>query len=313
MLGMREQIISCLKEWKRRGMVICDFFKLRNTRHPPEIWIENTNSCNASCVMCPRDKHIRPLGFMKLELFTKLIDEIVTFPRPVQRLHLHNYGEPLLDQELTRRIRYAKERGIKHLYFVSNGSLLNSELSRELIEAGLDELKISFYGTDRQSYNSTMRGLDFDKTLDNIQNFIRIREQLNSNTPKMIIQYLPQDSNQAKTDEFMRIFNGIVRKSRGDSLNIFSLHNFGAGKNYRPLGKKILSICNYPWRTLVILQNGKAVICCLDFNGLQIVGDATRESIFDIWNGAAMKKIKSDFKNLAYDGYPVCSRCERVR
>ena len=64
--------------------------KLQDLDFPPEVWIENTNCCNARCVMCPRDKHTRPLGFMKFELFAKLVDEIAAFPQPVQRLHLHN-------------------------------------------------------------------------------------------------------------------------------------------------------------------------------------------------------------------------------
>ncbi len=50
--------------------------KLRRTEFPPEIWMENTNLCNAESVMCPCEKQIRSLGLMKISLFEKLIKEI---------------------------------------------------------------------------------------------------------------------------------------------------------------------------------------------------------------------------------------------
>jgi len=157
---------------------------------PPELWIENTNHCNASCVMCPRDLHTRPLGIMKLDLFTRLMDEASAHAARIKRVHLHNYGEPLLDKDLPERIRLAKKAGIREVYFVTNASLLTPEKSREIIEAGLDEFKISFYGTDRETYNATMRELDFDKSIQNVRDFFRVRHELKARRPGVIIQYL---------------------------------------------------------------------------------------------------------------------------
>jgi wyosine [tRNA(Phe)-imidazoG37] synthetase (radical SAM superfamily) len=88
-------------------------------------------------------------------LFEKLIREVSGLKRqPVT--HLHGFGEPLLDKLLPERIRLAKAYGIKHTYIVSNASLLSPETSRKIIDAGLDKMKISFSGTDEESYNNTM-------------------------------------------------------------------------------------------------------------------------------------------------------------
>jgi hypothetical protein len=40
-------------------------------------------------------------------------------------------------------------------------------------------MKISFYGTDEESYHATMRRLDFKTALDNIRDFVRLRKELN--------------------------------------------------------------------------------------------------------------------------------------
>lgn len=287
--------------------------KLQDLDFPPEVWIENTNCCNARCVMCPRDKHTRLQGFMDFTLYKKLIKEIALYKDRIKRVHLHNYGEPLLDRELPRRIRFAKEHGIGHTYFVTNGAMLTPEMSRALIEAGLDEFKISFYGTDPNTYNTTMRGLDFYTTIENVKNFFKIRESLNKKKPKVIIQYLPQESNQARVDDFVKIFQEIIDRTVGDSVNIFSLHNYGDAKEPYATERDICTICDYPWRTMVILHDGRVVLCCLDYNGIQIAGDTRKDSIRQIWNGSIFAKIRHNFKNLNYKDYPVCLKCDRTR
>lgn len=287
-------------------------FKLKNTDFPPEIWIENTNICNARCVMCPRDKHTRPLGFMDFSLFERLIKEIAKFRDVVKRVHMHNYGEPLLDRELPRRIKLAKDYGIRHVYFVTNASLLTPEMSREIIRAGLDEFKISFYGTNKKTYNETMKGLDFDSSVQNVNDFIKIRRELNSVKPKVVIQYLPQEANKSRTDDFFNIFRTVIDEGNGDCLNIYSLHNFGDGREYyKP--DKISGICNYPWRTMIILNDGRVVICCFDYNGVQVVGDVNKNDIKEIWNNEKYKQVRDDFKELRYDKYSICMKCDVIR
>ena len=44
-----------------------------------EVRFEVTNHCNAHCVFCPRDLwlHSRPQGVLDMDLYKRLIDEIV--------------------------------------------------------------------------------------------------------------------------------------------------------------------------------------------------------------------------------------------
>src|SRR4030095_2269231 len=176
---------------------------------PTVLMIENTNHCNAECVMCPRDTLSRKRGFMDFGLFEKIIKKASSEKRkPVT--HLHGFGEPLLDKRLPDKIRLAKECGITRTYIVSNASLLFPETSRKIIGAGLDKMKISFYGTDEESYNSTMKRLDFKVTLQNIKDFLRIRKDMKSQTPRLIVQYLPNETNHGKTAEFRALWSPLI-------------------------------------------------------------------------------------------------------
>jgi len=279
---------------------------------PTVLMIENTNLCNADCVMCPRDTLSRKRGFMEFGLFEKIIREASSESRkPVT--HLHGFGEPLLDKRLADRILLAKKSGITQTYIVTNASRLFPEASRRIVGAGLDKMKISFYGTDEESYNSTMKRLDFKVTLQNIKDFLRIRRELKSETPRLVLQYLPNETNHAKVAEFKSLLAPLIDRQRGDTLNVATLHNYGGGRAYNPLGKKIDSVCYFPWTSMSVLWDGRVVTCCMDSNGVQVVGDLNKQTVQEVWNGPVLSELRKDFGNLDYEKYPVCMTCDWVR
>jgi MoaA/NifB/PqqE/SkfB family radical SAM enzyme len=279
---------------------------------PSVLMIENTNHCNAECVMCPRDTLSRKRGFMDFGLFEKIIKEVSSVKRkPVT--HLHGFGEPLLDKRLAERIELAKSCGITRTYIVSNASLLFPETSRKIISAGLDKMKISFYGTDEESYNNTMKRLDFKVTLQNVKDFLRIRREMRSQTPRLILQYLPNETNNARTSEFKALWGPLIDSQVGDVLNVASLHNYGGGRAYNRLGKKIVSVCYFPWTSMSVLWDGRVVTCCMDSNGVQVLGDLNTQSVKEVWNGPVLAEVRNSFGKLDYSKFPVCLSCDWVR
>jgi len=279
---------------------------------PTVLMIENTNHCNAGCVMCPRDTLSRKRGFMEFGLFAKIMKEVSGVRRkPVT--HLHGFGEPLLDKLLTERVQHAKTCGITHTYIVTNASLLFPETSRRIIGAGLDRMKISFYGTDEVSYNTTMKGLNFKVAFQNLAEFLRIRKDMKRGNPRLILQYLPNETNHGKTEEFKALWNALIDTKVGDCLNVSSLHNYGGGRTYNHLGKRVVSVCYFPWTSMSVLWDGRVVTCCMDSNGVQVVGDLNSQSIQEVWNGPVLSGVRDNFRALAYRKYPVCLSCDWVR
>jgi MoaA/NifB/PqqE/SkfB family radical SAM enzyme len=279
---------------------------------PTVLMIENTNHCNAECVMCPRDTLSRRRGFMDFGLFEKIIKDVSRERRkPVT--HLHGFGEPLLDKLLPERIHFAKTCGIDRTYIVTNASLLSAETSRKIISAGLDKMKISFYGTDEESYNTTMKRLDFKVTLQNVKDFLTIRKEMKRGNPRLILQYLPNETNHAKVAEFKSLWSPLIDRRAGDCLNVATLHNYGGGRAYNRLGKEIVSVCYFPWTSMSVLWDGRVVTCCMDSNGVQVLGDLNSESVQDVWNDPVLSGVRDDFKDRDYGKYPVCLSCDWVR
>ena len=101
-------------------------------RFPAVVRIETTNACNARCIICPHGDIRRPIRHMDDDLFTRIVDECAACG--CREVHLHNFGEPLLDKRLEDRVRYAKNKGLPKVKIFSNGSLLSERRARGLIE-----------------------------------------------------------------------------------------------------------------------------------------------------------------------------------
>lgn len=65
----------------------------------------------------------------------------------LERAVLHGVGEPLLNRDLPRMVAHLKSRGV-YVLFNTNATLLTEDWGRRLIEAGLDELRVSVDGAD---------------------------------------------------------------------------------------------------------------------------------------------------------------------
>src|SRR4249919_1404527 len=108
-------------------------------RKPVCLYLETTNRCNLLCTTCPRTyEELEPPSDMSWEVFTSIVDQ---FPE-IERVVLHGVGEPMMTAVLPKMVTYLKARGV-YVLFNTNGTLMRDKKCREIIEAGLDEMRIS--------------------------------------------------------------------------------------------------------------------------------------------------------------------------
>ena len=256
-----------------------------------------TDLCNANCLMCPRDLHDRAHGIMDQGKYEKSIDEIVKLG--AKRITLTGFGEPFLDCNLGKKIRYARDRGL-FVHVITNGSALTDRRRAEIIEAGLDELRISFYGMSRETYNAVMRGLSFDTTHSRVLSFLSERK----NT-KVYLFYLVLPENACDVDKF-----GKYWRDKVDAIEVWNPHNFGDGRDYRErVGTK--TTCGRPRHgPLQIQWNGEVVPCCYDYNNNIVLGNAFEQSIPDILSGTRYAKLRQQHDTGQFP--PYCDQCDQL-
>jgi MoaA/NifB/PqqE/SkfB family radical SAM enzyme len=168
---------------------------------PVCLYLETTNRCNLLCTTCPRTfEDLEPPADMSWELFTSIVDQFARIARVV----LHGVGEPMMVRALPRMIRYLKDRGVYTL-FNTNGTLLTQRAGRELIDAGLDELRISLDAATPPTF-ALVRGRDlFARILRNVRAFTSLQSQLKCTTPRVSLWLTGLRETIAELPAFVRL------------------------------------------------------------------------------------------------------------
>lgn len=138
---------------------------------PHNLYIEVTNRCNSLCVSCPLTYDhflpFEPKRHLSWQRFRQIVDQLPE----IRQAMLHGIGEPLLNPDLPRFIAHLKQRGTQVL-FNSNAALLDQRRGDALVEAGLDELRVSLDATTPELYHK-LRGIDkLPQILANLRAFI---------------------------------------------------------------------------------------------------------------------------------------------
>jgi len=267
----------------------------------PEVRYEISAACNANCIMCPREKLTRSVSIMAQDAYEKSIDEVVGLG--AEQVVLTGFGEPMLDRNLEQKIRYAKSKGLR-TYIITNGSALTPKRATALLMAGLDEMRVSFYGMGSDTYNAVMRGLEFDKTVKNLMNFLAVRKSLNIDC-KVQLSYLVLPENEKDVDEFKSFWEPKV-----DYLEIWNPHNWVDGKDFRQrLGIK--KSCGRPQNgPLQIQWDGTVIPCCYDYNNNIVLGNAFEDSVPDILKGERYETLREQHRTGNYPDY--CNQCDQL-
>ena len=168
---------------------------------PRSIYIEPTSRCNEFCQQCPRTllsrEDDRDLSF---ENFCRIVEQFPVLDRVV----LHGLGEPLLNKDLPRMVRYLKDRGT-YVLFNSNGTLLNEKRGQALIDAGLDQYRLSMDGASRETY-AKVRGVDaFDKIWRNVHAFIAQQKAQGSQKPVVSLWFTAMRENLHELPELIEL------------------------------------------------------------------------------------------------------------
>ncbi len=321
-------------------------------RWPVCVYLETTNRCNLLCTTCPRTyEELEPPADMSWALFTSIVDQIPNLQRAV----MHGVGEPMLVKNLPKMVRYLKDRG-SYVLFNTNGTVLNEKNGRALIDAGLDELRVSLDAANAKSFLA-IRGKDyFGRILKNVRAFRNLQERQGSDRPRVSAWLTGLKETIAELPAFVKVAaeigvkevylqrlvffeNDAIGRARPDQALFERMtqdeaaHIEAASELARSYGVTLSasgaasepgmslrrrddgspwSLCRRPWTVMYFTANGRALPCCIapfSQRGYEnyTLGDASQQSLRDIWNGAAYRSFR---EALLSDRPPAaCASC----
>lgn len=289
-----------------------DFVVRRKARRlqqcvPRILHIENTNHCNAKCIMCPNLTMSRSKSFMDDFTYTRAITEAVKFAVPT--VSIVSIGEPFLDKKIIGRIAQAKQLGLE-VTTATNGSLIGHKCADALIDAGLDELQVSLDTFSKEIFQTIRIGLNFEDVISNIEGFLALRRQRRAKRPKVILRYLSIPQNQQEIRKFIRRWQGKV-----DRVIISNSHDWCCGVSGVFRGKfhsrNLRRVaCRLIWEGLMVHHDGSVAACCHDYEGSMAVGNILAQSLEEIWHGGPLKRLRKAHMDGDLKKYPACVACQ---
>jgi len=279
---------------------------------PIRLWIESAAPCNLRCVMCPnKDMPSAEKGLMSLDLFRAILDQAAPY---VGDIYLHHRGEPLLNPALFDMFAYARQKGVRTRVH-SNGTLLDRTRAERLLASPPDMISFSIDGFEKETYERIRVGAIFEKTLENVFQFLERKRATRARRPYVIIEKIlfkgrPESpETRAKVEALTRRF----LDAGADEVIEKEEYEWAEGKaSTKPLPPRTLAKCTFPWYAMVILWNGLVTPCPQDFWGKMIMGHAGKQPLLEIWNGPAYRALRAAYRGDLAD-QPLCQSCDRLR
>ncbi|RYY09714.1 MAG: radical SAM protein, partial [Alphaproteobacteria bacterium] len=195
---------------------------------PVCLYLEVTNRCNLLCETCPRTfEDLEPPMDLSMEMFTKIVDQVPN----VKRVVLHGVGEPMLVKHLPDMIRYLKKRSGVHVLFNTNGTLLAPKKQREIIDTGLDELRVSLDAAEAATFLK-VRGKDmFDRIVRNVSSFTNLQRAIGAEKPLVSLWLTGLKETVDQLPDFVRMAARIGVKEVHLQRLVFDNAGFGMARS----------------------------------------------------------------------------------
>lgn len=301
-----------VSEWIEKGDVF-----------PIYVEIGPTNRCNHRCMFCALD-YLEKGGFdIDREVMLKAIKEMAE--NGVKSIMFAGEGESVLHKDIVDFVRTAKENGID-VAITTNGALLDKEKAEKIIPY-LSWIRISLDAGTKESYSRIhgTREEDFERTLENIRNIVRIKKEKNLGIT-IGVQFLLISENINEIVDFAKLMKEIgvdniqikPYSHHPSSKNDLSIDYSKTGEIEEELkkledenfqvafrkntmerlmeGKDYEECHGLPFFALID-SKGNVIPCNLFYNNPEFTyGNLNEKSFSEIWKGEKRKEILKKIK-----------------
>ena len=241
------------------------------------IEINTTELCNRTCVFCPRhDPKVFPNRNLHLTVKgAQTIAEELADNQYQGKISFSGFGENLLNPNFIQIVKeFNFHLPTATLECNTNGDKLNSIYAAKLFRSGLDLLYINLYD-----------GVEQIEHFDHIMKNAGIRED--------------QYKYRMHWGDFEK--HGLILNNRSGTIDWIGIEEEDI-KNL--IGKP----CHYPFYKLFVDWNGDVLFCSNDWGREHVIGNLLQQSLFDVWFGKPMAKIRKRLMKGDRSHSP-CNKC----
>lgn len=289
---------------------------------PYVVFVDPSSACNFKCTFCPTgDLKLmqdikRYQGVLKFADFEKIIKDLSDFPDPIKVLRMYKDGEPLLNKNFSKMVKLAKDSGaVGMVDTTTNGALLNSKISEDVIASGIDLINISVDGIDEKTFlEFTQVKVEMDKFVNNIKYLHSIKGDC-----KLVIKTTSEIIGENNKENFYEIFGNYCDKIFIENTSPcwpdFDVEErMGITISQGLYGNEIIeqTACPYLFYSLSVNSDMKVSACFVDWSRDLIIGDARKNSLKDIWSSQEMNGHRLAHLSGKRKHHPVCGNCGQI-
>ncbi len=215
----------------------------------------------------------------------------------------------MIHPNIFEMIRITRDAGIR-TGMSTNATLLDDRRVDLLLDCGLDYVILAFDGATKETYEKYRIGATFEKTRENIWNFLN--KKLDRKSPiYVVLQMVMLKDNIHEIDAYKKLWSipGVdeIRFKRDEIQIDGSKIPDGELKGQRR------NPCHLLWRgPLYVRYDGQAYPCCYMYDEPPI-GDLKKQSVMEVWNSEGMVKLREAHVKGDLLEYPICQTCQAAR
>ena len=276
---------------------------------PLHVDLELSSACDSRCEFCPITPNnelkpkdsIFPTGFMSEKLFKKVVDEC---EGKASSIKLNWRGEATLHPKFNEFIDYIMQKDFIEVMINTHGNYPPKK--RDAVHK-LDKIIFSIDSLSKEKYESIRRRLSFEKLQENFS--LALNHRLTYGKPQIKVNCTVQKKNEDEIESFKKAFPPSIVDVRFAPV----FERTTTGSEYKLANMKVLARknCGYPFQRVMVSWHGKTTACCVPWNLEKsdlVTGDANKQSIESIWDGAKHKAIQKDASSANYT-FNTCKNC----
>ncbi len=310
------------------AMILFQHYVLKGDRvfgYPIKAVIDPVSYCNLRCPLCPtgRGDNSRKKSMMKFDDFKRIIDEIYEY---IFVVDFYNWGEPLLNRDVFKMIKYAHEKGVK-TRMSSNLTVLAKDKAEMMVESGLDVLIASIDGASDDTYSKYRIGGSFRKVMNNLRTLVETKKRFGAKNPEIIWQFVVMRHNENEVEKAKK-----MAKERGVKIKItpsrvdmgYELQKdidklVSEFRNWLPNnmtryinGRKLIKPrnCLFLWTQVVINPDGTMSPCCGSYSYKDNFADVFSEGgVLKAWNNTNFMYARRTVREKNEKANIICVNC----